>query len=180
MARRTMLTARFALEDFAVSSSRPELVRPVPADLVGNVRRLAQIAEDAQTWLDQTYGAGAYRIAITSGYRPPELNAAVGGGTRSDHLQANAMDLVVLRSSDGQAEAGVLAPLTTHIRYAMAGRFRYLELSTRHIHVSNGSGDEGIFELQLRETVTYRGAPTTEQVVAVGLLFAALLALRRA
>lgn len=57
------------------------------ADVLVNLRRLAEGLEAVQALLGQ-------RIEISSAYRCPELNAAVGGAPNSQHLQGLAADIV--------------------------------------------------------------------------------------
>ena len=56
-----------------------------PPDLLPNLRRLAR-------GLDQVRRLLGHPLAITSGYRSPELNAVVGGVPGSQHAQGLAAD----------------------------------------------------------------------------------------
>lgn len=60
---------------------------------------------DPRATLDGIFGSGGYKI--TSGYRSPEHNAAVGGAPNSDHLRGEAYDIVV----PGMSTADVRAKL---------------------------------------------------------------------
>lgn len=80
------MTKNFALGEFAVSGSYPHLIKSVPTSLQPNVRKLA--IEVLQPVRD-IWGRP---IRITSGYRSPELNKAVGGSPTSQHLQGAAAD----------------------------------------------------------------------------------------
>jgi len=66
--------------------SEMEYYDKVPANLLDNTKEVLvniQVLRDA-------LGAP---LSIMSGYRSPERNAAVGGATKSQHMQANAVDL---------------------------------------------------------------------------------------
>jgi hypothetical protein len=80
------VSTHFTLEEFAVSASRPDLVRPVPAQLVETVKRLAEVV------LEPIRARLARPMTILSGYRPLALNTAVGGSVTSQHLRAQAAD----------------------------------------------------------------------------------------
>lgn len=161
------LTSSFTSEDFAVSSSFPQLVRAVPDELMPRVRALAVLLQELQDWLDLTYGRSRYRIVITSGYRPDELNAAVGGSSRSLHRTGHAVDFVVL-DGNGRAAPELLSVLYGHIARTMTGRVGEVELSTRHIHITNptaGNADE--FMVLLREPMKVFARPPNEAELAV-------------
>ncbi|MFJ2987747.1 D-Ala-D-Ala carboxypeptidase family metallohydrolase [Collimonas sp. NPDC087041] len=84
----TPLTAHFTLEEFTRSDtarSRGIANTPLPA-IVANLRRLAQFAELVRLAL------GGAAMVISSGYRCPELNRAVGGAANSAHLVGLACD----------------------------------------------------------------------------------------
>jgi zinc D-Ala-D-Ala carboxypeptidase len=77
----------FVVGEFAVSGSHPELVEAVPPALVPQVRKLAS------TILDVIRKFVGKPVTVLSGYRPPRLNAAVGGSPTSQHLHAAAADI---------------------------------------------------------------------------------------
>lgn len=67
-----------------------ELTRvPQNAQVVDNIMRLADYLEDVRSRF------GKASIVINSGYRPPAVNAAVGGVSNSQHLYGTAADIVV-------------------------------------------------------------------------------------
>lgn len=83
------LTEHFNLEEFersatAVSSG---IDNHVPQELIPNIRNLCQQVLEP---LRQHTGTP---IRISSGYRCPKLNAAVGGAKRSYHLYGRAADI---------------------------------------------------------------------------------------
>jgi hypothetical protein len=82
------LSAHFRLAEFAVSAAYPALVVPVPTRFVGFAKTLAD------DLLEPLRGALGAPIRILSGYRNSALNRAVGGSATSQHLCAQAVDIV--------------------------------------------------------------------------------------
>jgi zinc D-Ala-D-Ala carboxypeptidase len=88
-----MLSPNFSLDELILSN---EAVRrgidntPAP-DIVANLRRLAAQMEVVRKHL------GGLPMMISSGYRCPALNAAVGGAANSDHVKGLAVDFIVPR-----------------------------------------------------------------------------------
>lgn len=81
----------FDWKEFAHSESHPELVRPIPASMTGNVEQLViRVLDPMRRILGRP-------IKILSCYRPPALNEAVGGSPTSQHLKAEAVDFTTLR-----------------------------------------------------------------------------------
>lgn len=84
------LSPHFWLEEFIHSSKAISMGvknQPTPQHLE-NLRALAQQMEKVRALFDRP-------IEITSGYRNPEVNAAVGGVPTSDHAQGHAADFHV-------------------------------------------------------------------------------------
>jgi zinc D-Ala-D-Ala carboxypeptidase len=84
------LTLHFALEEFTLSSTALALGienKPTPTHLK-NLRELASQLEDVRALFDKV-------IEITSGYRNPKINAAVGGVPDSAHALGLAADFHV-------------------------------------------------------------------------------------
>ncbi|MDB5476476.1 MAG: BuPhKS9 gp42 [Phenylobacterium sp.] len=79
------LTAHFALEELACTQHREIDNRP-PPEVVANLRGTAARLEEVRRLL------GERVISVTSGYRCPELNRAVGGSRTSAHLTGHAVD----------------------------------------------------------------------------------------
>ena len=95
------LTDNFVLSEFAVSSSFPELVRPVPAVFLPKVRRLAVLLEGIRA-------KSGHPIRILSGYRPPALNREVGGSPTSQHLSAEAVDIRFIMPTGSTERLGLV------------------------------------------------------------------------
>lgn len=85
------LSPNFTLAEFEASDTavRLGIDNRVPQPLLGNVQRL--VTQILQPLREQTGAA----VRISSGYRSPKLNAAVGGSTRSQHMHALAADFNV-------------------------------------------------------------------------------------
>ena len=86
----TMLSKNFALEEFTRSKTANQKGisnQPGPAEI-------AALAALVQNVLQPLRDAVGFPINITSGYRSPQLNAAIGGATNSQHVKGQAADLV--------------------------------------------------------------------------------------
>ena len=83
------LTDHFILAEFTTSqeASRRGIDNDPPPEVVENLYLLATALEDVRERL----GAP---IVISSGYRSPALNAAVGGAANSAHVQGCAADIL--------------------------------------------------------------------------------------
>lgn len=88
----TQLTPRFSLAEFLKSGQAARTGRVIedpPPMIIANLTRLAEsVLEPLRTIIGRP-------IVITSGYRPPWLNALVGGSKASDHMTGCAADIVV-------------------------------------------------------------------------------------
>jgi zinc D-Ala-D-Ala carboxypeptidase len=88
----TPLTEHFSLEEFLRSETAARLGRAVTIDdpaIQDNLLRWCQtIGEPLRAMLGRP-------IVVLSGYRPPWLNAMVGGATNSMHMFGCAADLIV-------------------------------------------------------------------------------------
>ena len=81
------LTPHFTLEELTVTQHRGIDNTPPTLALLGNLRRTAMLLEQVRTRL-------GVPILVSSGYRCPELNAAVGGQANSQHLTGQAADFI--------------------------------------------------------------------------------------
>ena len=90
-----LLTPNFSLEEFILSSTALSLGienTPTPEHLE-NLKALAARMEDVRALFGK-------RIEITSGYRNPQVNAAVGGTKTSAHALGHAADFHVADMHD--------------------------------------------------------------------------------
>ena len=82
---RIHLGGNFSWGEFTKELSRV----PENTKVVDNIYRLADYLEDVRKLF------GNPSILISSGYRPPTVNAAVGGASNSQHLYGAAADIVI-------------------------------------------------------------------------------------
>jgi zinc D-Ala-D-Ala carboxypeptidase len=85
------LSEHFELAEFLVSetAARRGIANEPSPEVIENLRRLCQsVLEPLRIKLGRP-------VVITSGYRSPELNRAVGGSKNSHHMQGRAADLIV-------------------------------------------------------------------------------------
>ena len=108
------LSEHFTLYEFERShkASKRGLDNAAPRPVRGNLRRVAQCLEGVRK-----HAAGGKPLHISSGYRCPELNAAVGGARTSYHVYGLAADIYSNRLSTDdlfhrirEAHAGGLLP----------------------------------------------------------------------
>lgn len=86
----TKLTEHFALSEFLVSQTAQRLgIDNTPSpEIVKNLTKTAEMMEKVRTLL------GDKVITITSGYRCPKLNTAIGSSMTSAHVQGQAADFI--------------------------------------------------------------------------------------
>jgi len=82
------LSEHFTLEELVLSqtAARSGIDNTAPKEIVQNLRELARVLEQVRTLL------GGVPILISSGYRCPELNRAIGGSKSSAHMRGLAAD----------------------------------------------------------------------------------------
>jgi zinc D-Ala-D-Ala carboxypeptidase len=85
----TQLTRHFTLEEFTLTQHRGIDNTPTPAIIV----KLKQTAVVMEAIRGRIFAP----IIISSGYRCPELNAAVGGSAGSQHMTGEACDFIAPR-----------------------------------------------------------------------------------
>lgn len=90
MASMTRLTEHFTLEEFTDSQTAARQgIKNIPREDTPerrNIQRTAEVMESVRTIL------GDKPILISSGYRCPQVNAAVGGAKTSAHVHGLAVD----------------------------------------------------------------------------------------
>lgn len=86
----TQLTPNFTLEEMTDSQTAARQgipnVPPIGSPERANLTRTAEVMEQVRTFL------GDKPILISSGYRSPQVNAAVGGSKSSAHMSGLAVD----------------------------------------------------------------------------------------
>jgi zinc D-Ala-D-Ala carboxypeptidase len=83
------LTKHFTLEEFCFSQEavRSGIDNTPSPEVVANLLRLAKMLEKVRELLKKP-------IHISSGYRSPQLNARIGGSTKSAHMDGRAADFI--------------------------------------------------------------------------------------
>lgn len=86
-----MLSRSFALSEFVVSqtAARRGIDNTPPAGAITELRRLAELV------LQPLRDAYSRPVVVSSGYRSPVLNSAVGGTSSSAHMRGQAADITV-------------------------------------------------------------------------------------
>lgn len=102
------LSQHFTLAEFTRSATAQRLGidNTPPPELLPRLVRTAEMLERVRS----TVGCPVF---ITSGYRCPELNTAVGSRTSSDHTQGHAADIVAPGFGTPAEVARLLAPLVS-------------------------------------------------------------------
>ena len=93
------ITEHFTVEEFERSSTADRLGidNRVPAALLPNLKTLCEVV------LEPLRAFAGKPIVISSGYRCPALNRAVGGVPQSQHLRGEAADLHLPSTAEGRA-----------------------------------------------------------------------------
>lgn len=102
------LTHHITLAELTTSTTAQRLGldnTPAP-ELLPRLVRTAEMLERIRSTLDAP-------ITVTSGYRAPAVNRAVGGVTSSDHAQGHAADIVAPGYGTPYQIAKLLAPLVS-------------------------------------------------------------------
>ena len=126
------LTPHFHISEFACKDGNA-----VPAHLLSNVRALAVNLEVIRAYF-------GVPVIINSGYRSIEYNRKVGGAVGSQHLLANASDIVIKGVSpfflfktirelmkSGKIEAGAVILYNTFVHYDRRGTMLFLDYRNR-------------------------------------------------
>ena len=92
------ITEHFTVEEFERSSTADRLGidNRVPAALLPNLKTLCEVV------LEPLRAYAGKPIVISSGYRCPALNRAVGGASQSQHLRGEAADLHLPSTAEGR------------------------------------------------------------------------------
>jgi zinc D-Ala-D-Ala carboxypeptidase len=84
------LSENFSLDELTASetAARKGIDNTPSAEVIENLKRLAAALQEVRAFL------GNKSILVSSGYRSPELNQAVGGSATSDHCKGLAADFI--------------------------------------------------------------------------------------
>ena len=113
-----------------------ELTRSATADRLGILNEptktiAANLQELAETVLQPIRDKWGQPIIVTSGYRSPKLNAAVGGAKSSQHMLGQAADIHTV--SDKVSEKGELQVGQLIDEYG----YNWMHVSTPHLKQNN-------------------------------------------
>lgn len=127
----TYLTPHFQLGEFVRSGTATRLgIDNMPgAEAIASLRALCVNVLEP---LRQRYG----RIIITSGYRCPRLNKAVGGAQQSQHMRGEAADIYIASSEKMQKYATFIADNTNFDQLIIEKRRGCRGAERRWLHVS--------------------------------------------
>ena len=97
-ASKRQITEHFTVEEFERSSTADRLGidNRVPEALLPNLKTLCEVV------LEPLRAFAGKPIVISSGYRCPALNRAVGGASQSQHLRGEAADLHLPSIAEGR------------------------------------------------------------------------------
>ena len=131
------LSSHFTLAELTASNTAKRLGldnTPAP-ELLPRLIMLAEMLERIRSTVNAP-------VIITSGYRAPAVNRAVGGVTSSDHTQGHAADIVAPGFGTAEQLARLLAPLVSTLG---VGQLILEGISgKRWVHVSTHSPERAI------------------------------------
>lgn len=150
------LSPHFTLAEL-ISSNKAATLRidnTPPADALRRLQGTAEMLERIRTTVGRP-------IVVTSGYRCPQLNRAVGGVTSSDHVSGQAADILSPAFGTPYQLARLLAPLVSTLGIGQL----ILEgvKGKQWVHVSTRIPDK---QLNRIITITDAGAQVGIQVLA--------------
>ena len=91
--KQAKLSEHFSLGELTRSKSHPEVYN-IPSHVhIENLKRVCVWLEVLRARYNERYVDGEEPIIITSGYRSPDVNRAVGGANSSNHLTGCAVDI---------------------------------------------------------------------------------------
>lgn len=105
----TKLSEHFTLEELTVTQVRDVDNRPKTKTLLDALTHTAERMEEVRELL------GGRPIIVTSGYRSPLVNKAVGGAMMSAHMSGHAVDFIC--PGFGSPEAVAIAIRDSEIRF---------------------------------------------------------------
>ena len=137
---KTLISPHFSIEEFTASDTalRLGIDNTLPPELMANARATAMMLERIRAHLIYMRGRPV-PIILTSGYRCPELNRAIGSTDTSDHRQAMAADC---RAPDFGAPYEVCTALAPVVSLLNIGQLIY-EFGS-WIHISTRIPDKAV------------------------------------
>lgn len=119
-----------------ISNNPPASVR---VHLTETITLLECIRAEWEDYCNQ-HGLGTPAIRVSSGYRSPELNKAVGGVTNSAHIEGYAADLQPVNGNQDEFEK-FFATEFSHMGYAYDQIIIEKSKNTRWVHVGYKRAD---------------------------------------
>jgi zinc D-Ala-D-Ala carboxypeptidase len=112
----SQITPHFSIAEFIQSdtAARNHIDNSLPDLLRDNALSTCLLLERIRSVMSK-YSGRDISINITSGYRCPELNKAIGSGSGSDHLKARAADFKAPTFGTPYNIAAILAPMVDSI-----------------------------------------------------------------
>jgi len=102
------ITKHFSVDEFVMTSHR-DIDNSLPQSLYSNALETCEMLERIRAFLSQRAGRDI-PINLTSGYRCPQLNRAVGSSDSSDHIRAWAGDWTARQFGSPYQVCQALAP----------------------------------------------------------------------
>lgn len=121
------LTEHFTLEEFTDSqiATRRRLDNTPSPQVIENLKRVAEVLEQVRELVKRP-------IVISSGYRSPALNVAVGGAAKSAHVNGLAADInAVGLSAHDLAQMIAASPILFDQLILEGGRWVHIGLSEK-------------------------------------------------
>lgn len=146
----TQLTDHFSLAEMTFTEHRG-IDNSCPPELLPNLLGIATLMEKVRAALCDKMGTDV-EIHVTSGYRCPELNAAIGGAAHSDHVRALACDFKATQFGSPYLVAQYLATQVDAL-----GIGQLIHEFGSWVHVSARQPDK-----QVNRIITYRVAGLAE------------------
>lgn len=151
------LTEHFTLAEMTASTTAIRLAidNRAPAAIIENLRTTARILEQVRSLL-------ACPVIVSSGYRSPELNRAIGGAAGSAHLDGLAADFtckkfgspyeicMAIEQSDIEFQQLIFEGTWVHISAPRAEGIARREVLTAHFDVRPVRYSVGLIEGGLR------------------------------
>jgi len=137
------LTEHFKINEFEDSDTakRLKIDNSVPQEFRSNIKKIADLMEEVRSLL-------GVPITITSGYRSPKLNRAVGGVQSSEHCSGLACDFIAPKFGkpsdickaiiDSGIRYGQLIEEGTWVHISVEGRHSMQDLTMRNGKYSSG------------------------------------------
>lgn len=144
------LTPHFSLAEFTASdtAARWQIDNSLPANLLTTAVQTCGLIERIRAELTRLAGR-EIPIIVTSGYRSPALNAAIGSGAGSDHPRAMAVDFKAPAFGTPFEIATALAP-----RVSELGIGQLIHEYGTWVHVSTRTTDKAVNRIM---TISSRG-----------------------